>query len=120
MKIFRQLILIIGLFLIGEFMSKTFSLSIPGNILGMLLLLFLLCTKVIKLEMVEDISNFFLSHLAFFFIPAGVGLMTSYGLIKPNLLEIFMVCIISTILVIIITGLTVDFVINLKNKREEE
>lgn len=117
MKIFRQLIIVIGLFLFGEFLSKTFNLFIPGNILGMLILLLLLCTKVIKLSMIEDIANFFLNHLAFFFLPAGVGLMTSFDLIKPSLAKILFLCIFTTMLVICITGVTVQGVIKYKSSK---
>ena len=78
MKIFREALLILGIYLIGEVISKGFSLPLPGNILGMLILLLLLMTKVIKVEKIESVSNFFLDHLAFFFIPAGVGLISSF------------------------------------------
>lgn len=116
MKIFRQTLIILSISLCGEFLSKFFALPVPGNIIGMLLLLFLLMSKIIKLEAIETVSNFFLDHLAFFFIPAGVKLMSSFNLIKDDLLNIFLLCIITTILVIIFTGKTVDFILNKKNK----
>ena len=71
MKIFREAIIIISIYLVGELISKGFSLPLPGNIIGMILLLFLLCTNIIKVEKVETISKFFIDHLAFFFIPAN-------------------------------------------------
>ncbi|GAB6167601.1 CidA/LrgA family protein [Clostridium carnis] len=112
MKLFRESILILGIYLIGELISKGFKLPVPGNIIGMLILLLLLCTKVIKVEKVETVSNFFLDHLAFFFIPAGVGLLTSFGSVKDSLLIIIIICIITTIIVIAVTGLMVQIIIN--------
>ena len=114
MKILRESIIILSIYLIGEIISKSLSLSIPGNILGMLILLLLLCTKVIKVDQIESISNFFLDHLAFFFIPAGVGLLTSFNLIKDSLLSILIICVITTSLVLVVTGKVVELIINIK------
>lgn len=110
MKLFREAIIILGIYLLGEFISNMLSLPIPGNILGMIILLVLLCTKIIKLEQIETISNFLLDHLAFFFIPAGVGLMSSVGIIKDTWLKLLIVCVSTTIIIIAITGLIVQFI----------
>ena len=59
MKLFREAIIILGIYLIGELISKGFSLPLPGNILGMIILLILLCTKIIKVDDVENVSDFF-------------------------------------------------------------
>ena len=115
MKILRESIIILSIYLIGEIISKALHLPIPGNILGMLILLLLLCTKVIKVDQIESISNFFLDHLAFFFIPAGVGLLTSFNLIKDSLLSILIICVITTAIVLVVTGKVVELIINIKN-----
>ena len=119
MKIFREAIIILGIYLIGELISKGLSLPIPGNILGMLILLILLCSKIIKVEKVETVSNFFLDHLAFFF-PAGVGLITSFDSIKDSLILIILLCIITTSIVIVVTGSVVQFVMNLQKRKTKK
>lgn len=122
MKVLRESIIILSIYLIGEIISKALSLPIPGNILGMLILLLLLCTNIIKVAQIESISNFFLDHLAFFFIPAGVGLLTSFNLIKDSLLSILIICIITTAIVLVVTGKVVELIINVKtnsNKGED-
>lgn len=120
MKLFREAIIILGIYLLGEFISEVLSLPIPGNILGMIILLFLLCTKIIKLEQIETIANFLLDHLAFFFIPAGVALMTSVDIIKDSWLKLIVVCIATTIIVIASTGLIVQYITRKNNKRGEK
>ncbi len=117
MKIFREAIIILGIYLIGELISKGFSLPLPGNIIGMIILLVLLCTKVIKVEKVENISAFFLDHLSFFFIPAGVGLISSFSSIKNSLINILLLCLITTAIVIIATGIIVQYIIKIKEKK---
>lgn len=119
MKLFREAIIIIGIYLLGELISKSFSLHIPGNILGMIILLLLLIFKIIKVEQVETISDFFLSHLAFFFIPAGVSLMNSLDIIKDNWLPIITICVITTAIVIVSTGHIVQFISN-KSRKEKK
>lgn len=120
MKIFRQLIIIIGIYFICEALSKGLSLPIPGNILGMILLLVLLSTKTIKLDQVEEVSNFFLSHLSFFFIPAGVGLLASFDIVKASFIEIVLICILTTVITIVVTGKTAEYFLNKKSNSKEE
>ena len=110
MKLFRETLIILGVYLIGEFISSILNLPIPGNILGMIILFILLCTKVVKVDNIETVSNFFLNHLSFFFIPAGVGLMSSVDVIKSTWIQIFIVCIITTILTIGGTGRVVQMI----------
>lgn len=119
MKLFRETIIIFGIYLIGDFISKVCNLPIPGNILGMIILLILLCSKVIKISQIENISNFLLDHLAFFFIPAGAELMNSFGIIKDTWIKLIIVCIITTAIVIASTGLIVQFV-SMKIHKDKE
>lgn len=120
MKIFREALIILGIYLLGELISKGLSLPIPGNILGMIILLILLCCNIVKVEKVETVSNFFLDHLAFFFVPAGVGLLTSFDSIKDSLILIILLCIITTSIVIVVTGLTVQIVMNLQKRKTDK
>ena len=117
MKIFREAIIILGIYLVGELISKGFSLPLPGNIIGMIILLVLLFAKVIKVEKIESISTFFLDHLSFFFITAGVGLISSFSSIKDSLIYILLLCLITTAIVVISTGTIVQYVIRIKEKK---
>lgn len=120
MKLLREAMLIIGIYFLGELLSKSLIKFMPGNILGMLILLLLLSTKIVKIEAIETVAKFLLDHLAFFFIPAGVGLITVVQLIEGNTIKLVAICIISTFIVMGITGLTVQFLINNRNKKKKE
>ena len=117
MKLFRESLIIFGIYLLGEFISKLFDIPIPGNVLGLIILLILLCTNIIKPSQIENISNFLLDHLAFFFIPAGVQLMSSFGLIKDSWAKLLIICVISTIVVIACTGLIVQTIFKKTNQK---
>ncbi|WP_194189975.1 CidA/LrgA family protein [Clostridium chrysemydis] len=119
MKLLREALIIFGIYLIGEFLVQITNIPVPGNIVGLLLLLICLCTKIIKPSQIETISNFFLDHLAFFFLPAGVGLMNSFGVIKANIVQILIVCIATTAITIAATGRIVQFVANKIQAKKE-
>ncbi|CDB76120.1 lrgA family protein [Clostridium sp. CAG:265] len=80
----------------------------------MVILFLLLYLKVIKVEQISTISNFFLEHLAFFFIPAGVGLISSFSVIKNIWLQLLIVCFVTTAITMICTGLVVQKIANKK------
>lgn len=108
MKLFREALIILGIYLLGELLAGSLHLPIPGNILGMIILFVLLCTKIVKVDNISTVTNFFLDHLAFFFIPAGVGLMASIGIIKSTWWQLLLVCISTTIIVMGATGIVVQ------------
>ncbi len=120
MKYLRELLIIIGIYILGMIITEVFNLIIPGNIIGMLILLILLMTKIIDIKAIETTANFFLDHLAFFFIPAGVGLMKSFGIIKKNWVGILFVSIVTTFIIFIVTGKTVEYVQKLKKRCSNE
>lgn len=84
MKVFNQLVIILSIWVIGEYISSFIQgiILIPGSIVGMLLLFLLLQFKVLDLSSIENVSGFFLDNMAIFFIPAGVSLIKSLDLIR--------------------------------------
>ena len=115
MTIFRRQL---GLWALGEYISSFIQgvVVIPGSIIGMILLFILLKAKVIKLESINEVSNFFLDNMAIFFIPAGVSLIKSLDLISDNVFVLLITIFISTIIVMYVTGKLVDIMINKKSK----
>jgi holin-like protein len=108
MKLIRQFAIISIICFLGEVIRSLLGIAIPGNVIGMILLLVLLCSGIIKLEAIEDISKFLLDHLPFFFVPAGVGLIASVGIIKDCWQYIILIIVISTIVVMTVTSITVQ------------
>jgi holin-like protein len=108
MKYLRQLAIILAICFIGEVLNKLLNIPIPGNVIGMIILLISLLTGLIKLEAIEDVAEFLLKHLAFFFVPAGVGIISSMDIIKANLFPMLVVILLSAIVVMVVTGITVQ------------
>ncbi len=101
---FRQLAIIIGCLAVGEFIVWLTGMAVPSSILGMLLLTTLLKLGVVKLEWVENTSNFLVKNMGFFFVPPGVALMLYFDVIKAEFLPIVVATVVSTILVLVTTG----------------
>ncbi|HZJ84701.1 MAG TPA: CidA/LrgA family protein [Syntrophomonadaceae bacterium] len=116
MKILLQLSFLLSLWLIGELISQTWHLPIPGNVLGMVFLFFLLSFKLIKTEQLKEISDFLLGNLAFFFVPYGVGLLSVTGVLRGNWWQILLIVFVTTVLVIGVTGLTAQFLARERGK----
>lgn len=106
----KQFSIILIIYFLGELIQKALGLPIPGNVLGMLILFFSLYTGVIKLNMIDKISDFLLENMAFFFLPAGASLITCFALLEGKLTAILAVSIISTFVILAVTGLTVELV----------
>ena len=113
----KQLGIILLLLWIGQTVQGIFGLTLPGNVLGMLLLLVLLVIGVLKLNQVEKITHVLLGHLSFLFVPSIVGLMTVAYLFKGNLIKIFIIVFVSIIIVMAVSGRTVQWMLE-RNKTE--
>jgi holin-like protein len=59
--------------------------------------------------MIEELCEFLLSNMSFFFIPAGVGLMTAFGVLKGKWIPFIIIVILSTCLVWIVTAFVVKY-----------
>lgn len=105
----RQLLIVFACLGVGEAIVWLTGINIPSSILGMLLLTALLETKVVKLEWVKGISDFLIANLGFFFVPPGVALMLYFDIIKAELLPIVVATLVSTVIVLVVTGLTHQF-----------
>jgi len=77
----RGMAVILGFLIAGEAVSRLLPLPIPGNVVGMVLLASALGLGVVKLAWIEAVADFLAGHLAFFFVPAGVGLMAHFDLL---------------------------------------
>jgi len=103
----KGIFIILLFYFIGQVISYLISGFIPGSIIGMMLLFACLCFKVkgITADNVRDVANTFTKNMAMFFIPAGAGLLGSFGLISKFWMSILIICSVSTILVIIVVAL---------------
>lgn len=120
MKILRQWGIILAILLSCNALVKLCSFPIPGNIVGLLVLLFLLELNIIKTDQIEHPTKFLLDHLAFFFIPSAVKIIICYPVIANSWWKISFICILSTLLVIIVSGKLTEWINQLVNRDKKE
>lgn len=120
MRYLRQFSIILFISLIGEIIHLFISLPIPASIYGLLLMLIGLKTKLIPLNAVEDASMFLIEIMPVMFIPAAVGLLDSWGVLGSMLVPFIIITLVSTILVMVITGRVTQFFIRIDKKGKDD
>lgn len=103
-KMIRQCTILFGCLAIGELIVYLTGVKLPSSIIGMLLLTLLLKLGWVKLHWVQGISDFLVKNMGFFFVPAGVAVMIYFDLIKASFWPILVSTVVSTVLVLAITG----------------
>ena len=102
----RQCFILFGCLALGELVVMVTGLKLPASIIGMLLLTLLLQLRIVKLEWVRGLTDFLIANLGFFFVPPGVALMLYFDLIRAEIVPIVAATVMSTILVLLVTGHT--------------
>lgn len=111
MNIFKQLLWIIVFSFLGEITSILVSpvISIPGSVIGMVLLFFALHFGLLKMEQIETVGDWITDNMAIFFVPAGVALITNLDIIANFWWQIIIIVLVSLVATIWLTGLVVQF-----------
>lgn len=118
MKLLKQFLIILAISFIGELLKYLLPLPVPASIYGMVILFIGLLTGIIPLESVKDAGKFLIEIMPVMFIPAGVGLMSSWGTLKPVLLPVSIITVAALITVMAVTGRVSQFVIRLQKRKE--
>lgn len=116
MKYLKQFGIILSVTCAGEIIKSWIPLPIPGSIYGLVLMLVLLMTRAVKLEQVKDAGRFLIEIMPLMFIPAAVGIMASWEQLQPILIPVCVITVISTVLVMVVTGKVTDLFVE---KKEE-
>lgn len=120
MKYVFQLMLIFIISLAGELLYALLPLPVPASVYGLAILFVLLLTKRVKLHQVEDTADFLMSIMPLFFIESTVKTMNAYGLIKGKIPALVLASFLSFAAVTVITGLTAQGIIRLKNRKGKQ
>lgn len=88
-------------FALGEFAGRLIGGFIPGSVIGMVLLFAALSMKIVNPEKVKPAAKFLTENMALFFVPVGVGIINSMGILSQQWQAIVGSVVISTIAVIV-------------------
>ncbi|MGM0874964.1 MAG: CidA/LrgA family protein [Bacillota bacterium] len=110
-KLMIQIACLYTTYLIGVFIQSIGNLSVPGSIIGMILLFGALHFKLVKREWLSLGGSLLLKHLPLLFIPATVGVIDYLDLFKGSGLITIGIAFLSTIIVMITSAFISDVLI---------
>ncbi len=90
----------------GVFIASLLPITIPGAIIGMLLLFVLLALQILPSKWVKPGCHILIRYMALLFVPIGVGVMQYFDLLRAQFGPVVVSCAISTLVVLVIVSWT--------------
>ncbi|MEC4113482.1 CidA/LrgA family protein [Myroides pelagicus] len=106
MNLIKQVAIVIGCLAFGELVVYLTAVKLPASIIGLILLWILLKVEWVKVESISGITDFLLKNMGIFFVPPCVAMLNYFGLLSASIVPIIVATLVSTILVIFVTGLS--------------
>ena len=79
MGIMAQIGIVLAVCLVGEGIAALLPIPFPASVISMVLLFLLLAAKLLRPHHIKEKSNFLITNMACFFVPAGVGIGCAVG-----------------------------------------
>lgn len=118
MKIIIQVAIIFSICWVSQIIEALLPIAFPASVIGMILLLLLLLSGVLRVDHIREKSDFLLSNMAFFFIPAGVSVINYFDVLASALLPLLVICVVSTVLTFAVTAYAVRLTRRLMDRRK--
>jgi holin-like protein len=109
-------VILLGFHLLGLLLKFLLHIPLPANVIGLILFIASLFCGWVKLNWVENSAQFLLEHLMLFFVPYIVGTIVFWPLIRSEAAAIITGMVISTLVVMLVTGWTTKW---LGSRRDE-
>ncbi|MTG97385.1 MULTISPECIES: CidA/LrgA family protein [Myroides] len=114
MNLIKQVAIIIGCLAFGELLIYLTGIKLPSSIIGLILLWTLLKIGWVKVESISGFTDFLIKNMGIFFVPPCVAMLNYFGILSESIIPIIIATLVSTALVIFVTGLSHQF---LRRKR---
>lgn len=99
-----------GIFIILLHLALGFGCSelmdgfVPGSVCGMLLLFASLMLGLVKAETVRPVAEWLTGNMTIFFLPAAIGIMDLWGVIRASWWQWILIVALSTFVVMAVSG----------------
>lgn len=123
MKIFKQLLIIIGFALAGTVVSYLLGLihvPFPGSLLGMVFLFVFLMAGWIKAESIHDVARFFIDNMGIFFVPGAIGVLNNLALISAIWWKLVIIILAGFLVSFVATYYSVKLTLYLQNRYRQK
>ena len=111
MKYFKQFAIILAVSCAGEILHYFIHIPVPASIYGLVIIFALLCAHVIRPTDVKDAAGFLIEIMPMMFIPIAAGLLDSSDVLRPIIIPVCVMVLVSTVLVFAVTGLSAQALI---------
>ena len=100
----------------GNLISSLIGGFIPGSVIGMVLMFISLLTGIVKDHQIRTVATFLTDNMTMFFLPAFMGIMDLWGIIRMNIVAWVVVVAASTLMVLLSAAFTQDGIESLLSK----
>ena len=114
------MMILIGISLIGELLHIYLPFPIPASVYGLVLLFIALVTKIIPLGWVESGADILISIMPLLFVPSVVKLVLLKSLILENILPLLTIIVMSSVVVMVVTGKVSQRLIERKDNNNDK
>lgn len=119
MKILCQFGVIFGVCWVSQILEPLLPFAFPASVIGMVLLFLLLATGVLRMEHIQEKSDFLLANMAFFFLPAGVSILNYLEELRSAAVALVVICLVTTVLVFGATVFSIKLTLRLMGRGKE-
>jgi holin-like protein len=109
MEIIRQLGLVIGFGYAGELAALFLPVRIPAGVLGIIFVFAALSLGLVRPRHFGATAGFISANMAFFFLPLAAAILQNYPAIRPMIIRVTLVCVLSTLITFAVSYGTVRF-----------
>ena len=106
----RAFALIYLCLIVGNMVSALLPFSVPGSIIGMLILFALLAMQLIPAHWAQPGCSLLIKNMTLLFVPIGVGIMNYYGQVSQQIIPILVSCFVSTLIIMIVVAYSSHYI----------
>lgn len=117
MRYLKQLLIILAFSLLGELLARVVPLPVPAAIYGFILLFVALLTGLLKPRHIDKTAEFLIGIMPVLFVAPAVNLLSYFDVIKPKLVPIAVIVVVSTVVVFGVAGLVTQCLLKKEGKK---
>lgn len=118
MRVLKQLMVILLISFFGEILKAVIPLPVPASVYGLVIMVLALKSGILRLEQVKDAATILIETMPVMFIPAAVGLMDAWDVLKPIVGPVAFITVATTIIVMAVTGMVTQGMIRKKKEKK--
>lgn len=120
MKHLSEITIIAAVSFAGELLHWLIPLPIPGSIYGLVLMLVLLVTKILKVDQVKTTGDWLITLMPIMFVGPTAGLIASFDAYKDFIVPVLIIVVVTTVITMAVTGLTAQGLIRFEEKKGDK